>query len=702
MDAPHPNDGLSRGSRIGGNKERGASKRKKRLKKEAPREHDSTHVNDSDRHPTEDSNVEMNGFYDAQSHEPRSFSSNQGKRRRKTRNRDTDLDGGAALNSRPESPHQPSENSSDSGKGGTAVDKDDSEELGQSDNSGSEELMPAHYEPLSHQPLSGESEYSPDEAENSDSSASPSMKESILGGDDSGQQLRPKKRKSPADTQTETGFRPLKKAKGSFNRTYLDILNEDIEHAAAQYVPLGRETHDERISLPSSQIGSVAWTSMEKERFFEALGRLGRDDTPGIARRIRTKGEVEVRQYLRLLQDGLTRRRQQNELDPLELADFPAAVELSHECCEALDEVADSLALRQENFEQTTELHKHGADWLITQEKCKDASQDEAADGDLITSSVLNTPNWLQVSERLFMNGTSEESNWQSVDGDYPSIRQAALENFFSLALTLTKRLTLATIFFASSRIRAERGYNAAKQKKVRRKDVRAAALSVGLRTEKLPVLAGSARRLGLHVYEHPPKPSEQEDVRTAMPYNAVEYALGMSGHRNTSSIRDKVQRMELSSDEEAVSDRTPAHREFETDSADSDDDRPSDEGYEESEGENDGEDIEADADEILIYSAVDRPQTKRDREKVFRVIKAEREQEGYAEAVDAQATYQEERRMWEMLRREPRQPLVDPGLPPAGRRLKGSVDAVYSVGKDWRAHRKWLCEWEYRARVHG
>lgn len=704
MDGPHPNDGLSRGSRIGENNERGASKRKKRLKKEAASEHDSTHVNDRDSQPAEDSNAEMDDFYDAQSQELRSFSSNQGKRRRKARNRDTDSDDGAALNTRQESPHQPSEISSDSGKGGTAVDKDDSEELGQSDNSGSEELMLAHYEPPSHQISSGESEYSPDEAENSDSSASPSMKESILGGDDSGQELRPKKRKSPADAQTEAGFRPLKKAKGSFNRAYLDILNEDIEHAAAQYAPLGHVAQDERISLPSSQIGTVDWTSMEKERFFEALGRLGRDDTPGIARRIRTKGEVEVRQYLTLLQDGLTRRRQQNELDPLELADFPAAVELSHECCEALDEVADSLALRQENFEQTTEQHTHGADWLITQEKCKDASQDEAVDGDLTTSSVLNTPNWLQVSERLFMNGTSEESNWQSVDGDYPSLRHAALENFYSLALTLTKRLTLATIFFANSRIRAESGYNAAKQKKVRRRDVRAAALSLGLRAEKLPALAGSARRLGLHVYEHPPKPSEEEDVTTAMPYNAVEYALGMSGHRDISSIRNKVQQVELSSDEEAVSDRAPAHREFETDSADSDDDLPSDEGYEESEDEDEdeGEDIETEADEIILYSTVDQPQTKRDREKLFRKIKAEREQEGYAEAVDAQATYQEERRMWEMLRREPRQPLVDPGLPPAGRRLKGSVDAAYSVGKDWRAHTKWLSEWEYRARVHG
>lgn len=526
------------------------------------------------------------------------------------------------------------------------------------------------------------------------------MQGPILTRDNSGQPSSPRKRKSPAGAHGDSDFRPLKKAKGSFNRAYLAILNEDIEHAVAQYVPHGRETKDERMSLPSSQIGMVTWTSMEKERFFEALGRLGRDDTPGIARRVRTKGEIEVRQYLMLLQDGLAQRQRRNELDPLELADFPAAVELSHECCEALDEVADSLALRQENFEQTAEQHKHGADWLVTQEKCEDDARDEAVEGDLVPSSVLNAPRWLQMSERLFMNGTTEESNWQSIDGDYPSIRHATLNDFYSVALTLTRRLVTATMFIASSRIRVESGYNPDIKSEVRRKDVRAAALSLGLRTEKQQVLAGSARRLGLHVYEVPPKPSEEEDGATMMPYDAVEHALGMGGRRNMSRIRRQVQRIELSSDDEAPPRHAPAHREIETDSADSDDDPPSDEEYDESEDED--EDVRAEADEIMLYSTVDQPQTKRDRETLFRRIKAERQQESYADAVDAQATYQEERRMWEMLGRNPTQPLVDPGLPPAGRRLKVSVGAAYSVGKDWRAHTKVVSEWEYHSQLHG
>lgn len=524
------------------------------------------------------------------------------------------------------------------------------------------------------------------------------MHEPMLTDKDSEQQMRPRKRKSPEDAHTNIWFRPLKKAKTSFNRAYLDLLNVDIEHAVAQYIPIGREIKDERISLPSSQIGTVSWTSVEKEHFFEALGRLGRDDSPGIARRIRTKSDMEVRQYMRLLQDGLDQRRRQNELDPLELADFPAAVEISHECCEALDEAADSLALRQENLEQTNEQHKHGEEWLITQEKCKDAIQEEAMDGPLVPESGLNVQNWLKMSERLFMNGTSEDSNWQSVDGHFPSLRRDTLDDFYSIALTLTRRLVSATLYITNTRIRSESGYNPEVRDEVRSKDVRAAALSLGLMTEKQPVLARAARRLGLHIYEQPPKPSEEEDEMTMMPYDAVEHALGLDVRRNISNIRHKMQRMRVSSDEEYVSHDAPEHSEMDTGSVGSDRNYPSD-----GDDEEENEDVKADADEIMLYSAVDQPHTKRDRETLFRRIKAERQQEAYADTVDAQATYQEEKRMWEeVLGRSPPRDLVDPGLPPAGRRMKMSVGAGYSVGRDWRAHTKVASEWECRPRLHG
>ncbi|KAG8167520.1 hypothetical protein KVR01_003209 [Diaporthe batatas] len=705
MEAFQPNAGPSRRSKSGKSHERGASKRKKRHKKDGARAKKSTHNGDQDHREPEDQPAEVGRHSYGQSQEMGEIPNGQGERISMERDRDTDSDGGAALNSRPDSPggHQPFENHDDPAQGGTAVHADASEELDRRDTSDSEELLPAHHQPPpSHQVSPEESEYSSDEARNSDSQGSQSMHEPMLTDDDPAQRTRPRKRKSPEDAHSSTGFRPLKRAKTSFNRTYLDLLNEDIEHAVAQYVPHGRETKDLRISMPSSQIGTVTWTPMEKDRFFEALGRLGRDDSPGIARRIRTKSDLEVRQYLRLLQDGLEQRRRQNELDPLELADFPAAVEISHECCGALDEEADSLALRLENVEQTNEQHKHGEEWLITQEKCKDAIQDEAVDGPLAPESWLNTQNWLKMSERLFMNGASEDSNWQSVDGDFPSLRHSTLEDFYSVALTLTRRLVSAALYITNTRIRSERDYHPEVLAEVRQKDVRAAALSLGLMTEKNAVLARAARRLGLHIYEQPPKPSEEEDEATMMPYDAVEHALGLDVRRNISSIRHKIQRIGLSSDEEHVPQQpAPEHSDMalDTDPVGSDENYPSDGDDEEEQG----EEVRAEADEVMLYSAVDQPQTKRDRETLFRRIKAEREQEAYADAVDAQATYQEERRMWEeVLGRSPRQPLVDPGLPPGGRRMKVSVGAGYSVGKDWRAHTKVASEWESRSRLHG
>lgn len=704
MDALQLNGGKkSRSSRSGEGHERSNSKRKKRHKKDRARAHRSTRTDDHDHREPEDQAGEMGGHSDGRVHELGKVPNGQGERISIERDRDTDSDGGAALNSRPDSPrgHQSSENSNNPDKGGTVVYEDEAEEFDRRDTSESEELLPAHHQPPpSHQVSPEESEYSPDEAQSSDSPGSQPTHEPMLTDDDSGQQTRPRKRKSPEEAHANTNFRPLKKAKTSFNRPYLDLLNEDIEHAVAQYIPLGRETKDGRIGLPSSQIGMVSWTSVEKERFFEALGRLGRDDSPGIARRVRTKSDLEVRQYLRLLQDGLDQRRKQNELDPLELADFPAAVEISHECCEALDEAADSLALRQENVEQTNEQDKHGEDWLITQEKCKDAIQDKAVDGPLVPETGLNVQNWLKISERLFMNGTSEDSNWQSVDGNFPSIKRDTLEDFYSIALTLTRRLVSATLFITNSRIRSESGYNPEVRGDVRTKDVRAAALFLGLKTEKQPVLARAARRLGLHVYDQPPKPSEEEDEATMMPYDAVEHALGLDVRRNISSIRHKMQRIELSSEDEYTSHAAAPHSDTDTemDSEGSGENYPSD-----GDDEEENEDVKADADEIMLYSAVDQPQTKRDRETLFRRIQAEREQEAYADAVDAQATYQEERRMWEeVLGRSPPRPLVDPGLPRAGRRMKVSVGAGYSVGKDWKAHTKVASEWECRPRLHG
>lgn len=489
-----------------------------------------------------------------------------------------------------------------------------------------------------------------------------------------------------ADDNSE--IQPVKKTKKRINRAYLDVLNQDIEYAASQGCPADYERADGRAVLPASQIGLTLWSSMEKELFFEALGRLGRDDTAGIAERIRTKGEMEVRQYLKLLQDALSHRRQQNELDPLGLEDIPSAMEISDECCQALDEVADSIALKQERAECADEEHDCGPNWLVSHENYK-SLEAEAEEDTSKSAGVFRIKEWLSLSDRFFMNAPDAQGNWHTVDGQAPSIRLTTLDEFRSLVVTLTKRLVAASHYMAMTRIRSESGYNQEVRAFVRSKDVQAAALSLGMATQK-PPLTGCIKRLGLSVYESPPKPDEYSE-REPMSVSDVEAALGIDRLRNVSYIRRQLGRIALSDESSLLSDssvESAVESGQDSDGGSSADDN----GSEEVE-----EDIRAEADEAIFYSAVDPPQTKRDRQALYRRIKAEREQERYADAADAQESYQEEMKMWELLGQPPPEHFVDPGSPPAGRRVYLSVDAGYSVGKDWRAKTRATSEWEAR-----
>lgn len=572
---------------------------------------------------------------------------------------------------------------------------DAAEEVDFSNNkAGSRDELSNNQLPPSHQVPSEGSDYLPNDADDTASTTSQSGHERLSQGELATEDKQSRKRKSPMEgpdlgfTDDTTDFRPMKKAKGAVNRAYLDLLNEDIEHAASRYVPTDHDRFDERKALPASQVGMILWTPMEKERFFEALGRLGRDNTAGIAERVRTKGEMEIRQYLKLLQDGLARRRHQHELDPLELAEFPAAVELSQECCQALEDAADIIAMRQEHSENAAEERKHGFDRLVSQDKHKKPAEEETEDATFNAASVFRVPEWLSLSERFFMNAPVKEGNWQAVDGDTPSIRLTTLEDFYSLALTLTRRLVASSLYMATTRIRAERGYRPEVRTFVKDKDVQAALMSLGLATRK-PPLTGCVRRLGLSVYEEPPKPQEHDEVE-AVSYGAVEAELDIDRQTGSNQVRRQLERMALSSDESSVS----------SESAEQD--------GTESEGESEGngpavgvdseedEEVKAEANEAILYSAVDPPQTKRDRQALCRKIRAQRAQERYADKVDTQTSYREEVRMWDVLGKSRPISLVDPGSSsPSDRRRKLTVDAASA--RDWRAKTKVVSEWEAR-----
>lgn len=546
-----------------------------------------------------------------------------------------------------------------------------------------EDQLPPSYQRASRK---ASSDFSPEETD-SDESADSAIDES--DGNITGKKSRKRRLSPESGLQVEAStleFRPMKQTRGSFNRDYLDLLNEDIKHAASQYVPPNYVKIDGRSLLPPSQVGMTVWTAAEKEQFFEALGRLGRDNTEGIAQRIRTKSGMEVRQYMKLLQDALAHRQRQNLLDPLEMAHIPAALELSHDCCQALEAVADNIALKQDKFENRAEKRQRGPEWLVTKKtEARELPDEDAENATLNATSVFRTSEWLALSERFFMNAQTGEGNWRSVDGNTPSIRRTTLEDFQSLALTLTKRLVSASLYIAASRVRAERTFNPGVQDIVKEKDVHAAILSLGIAPRKLP-LTRTAQRLGLLIYKDPPKPDEN-DFREALDYEDVEDALGIDEELSFGRIGGHLERMAFSSDDSSTgSDISISMSDTGEDSADEDQSIDDD---------SDIEDIKAEAEEAIFYSTVDPPQTERDKEALFRRITAERILERYADAVDAQASFQEEKRMWEMLGRQPPQDFTDPGPPPSARRHKITVDAGYSVGKDWRANTEVMSEWE-------
>ncbi|KAI1823131.1 hypothetical protein F4861DRAFT_512018 [Xylaria intraflava] len=338
---------------------------------------------------------------------------------------------------------------------------------------------------------------------------------------------------------------PPKRVKSGFNAAYLNLLNQDIQDASAGLI------HDrENPELEHTQIGEVIWSAAEKNIFFAAVGRLGKDNVAGISARIGTKSEPEVRQYLILL--DLTKQRRSHEerraqclLPP---ADIPAAVEIGAECVAALEATAGELALRQEVHEEHVEKARWGSQWLITaslaqiledsfpdqqeedsrptlqprkgKRRLKDEKEQnenprltkanqEERDGfleELPFLQLFHVQNWLQLSDRVFMNSAMSDGNWHalSTTGEPPAIRATAFADFYGLALSITRRLVLAAMYMTESRIRTK-SLDATRRRsepRVRVEDVAAAVSSLGMENSRTAFWARCARRFQLNIVD--------------------------------------------------------------------------------------------------------------------------------------------------------------------------------------------------------
>ncbi|KAM0282696.1 hypothetical protein ACHAQH_002893 [Verticillium albo-atrum] len=490
-----------------------------------------------------------------------------------------------------------------------------------------------------------------------------------------------------------------KRYKASFNHAYMDLLNADIEDAANQLVL------EKRPTLKPIQAGMVIWTSLEKELFYEALARLGKDDLAGIASRVRTKNELEIRQYLKLLEDQSEQRQSDPHYrweDQLQKADYPAAAELSKACCDALEEVADDLSLRVERHEQKVEEKKWGEYWLIDTPIAKLIDEDGVVGHPLKFAELFSLQSWVRLPKRVFMNSPVEGDNWQDIDDEAPTIRATALEDFHGLTVAITRKLVTHSLYMAQSRIKAKQAVRPNIKHVVNLKDVEAALASTGMKRDLRLYWATCPKRLGLHVYDTGFEDGAGlggDDDEPPMSYEEVETQLmprpegppqlkprPMKPWKNTNVHTIDFDFSDTSSVLSQDVERAPSPSVSVSSGEE-------DEITEQVEDEELA--VRHEASEALLYTVNELPKTHRTQEAVEMRVRLDREHERYAEAVDKQASLEEENAMWAVVQQSPPEPLLKPEQAKAPTRSTMGLEEVHDSGLKWRKKLEYASEWE-------
>lgn len=468
--------------------------------------------------------------------------------------------------------------------------------------------------------------------------------------------------------------RQFKRQKGILNIDYLDLLNRDIEDASQRVC----FTHDdEETALYSTQIGLTYWSIPEKKLFFEAIARLGQSDLPGIASRIGTKSEIEVNHYLDVLRRARLLRQREVRRPAIEFPEIPAAIELSQQCCHALDEAADAISVRQERKEELREEGKWGECWEITPKIARRLDKGESITGsqDLHFKGLFNLHAWLRLSERIFMNSSIPSENWHYIDNSPPSMWATTFEDFHSLAVSITKRLVQTTLFLSMSRIRAKKELVPTTRDIVRAQDVEAAIASLGMKPNSHQFWSKCARRLRLEVQEEPPSKDEEcEGEGEPLSYEEIENLLSQNDDDVKPTLEPEFDEIVDSDEPEALS------SDFEDPPLLSDD-----ENYA----------VDREANEVLQFSAADFPETYRKKEVLKNRIITERRQEQYAEERDQYANWQAENVMWDLLQKKPLIELPKMQEPGPLQRSNMDVESVFPIGRDWRSKTRFRSEWE-------
>ncbi|PKX90672.1 uncharacterized protein P174DRAFT_270313 [Aspergillus novofumigatus IBT 16806] len=312
----------------------------------------------------------------------------------------------------------------------------------------------------------------------------------------------------------------------------VDAYSAEFAEAASNSVPstVSSENYN------PTQNGVAIWTSQEKEILFSMLDRKGKNGIAEIAQAIGSKSELEVQEHLKLLHRGLERQHvRDSHSRTIVLGEVPAALEISQECCKALDDYAELLSLEEQRAEDVVGRKLHQNVWIVDREIAEMVEEqlEERDETPLpgssvyVTAELFNINKWIRLSERFFMNagGPRLEDNWVNVAcaDETPSITADALADFYALAVSVTRRLVHSTLFFAMSRLRNMRETGNRKARIVRSRDVKTALNVLNMPQDRFDFWVGLARRCSLQVADLRHKKGWQSEL---MDYDEVEDIL--------------------------------------------------------------------------------------------------------------------------------------------------------------------------------
>ncbi|KAK4181858.1 hypothetical protein QBC36DRAFT_316732 [Triangularia setosa] len=486
-----------------------------------------------------------------------------------------------------------------------------------------------------------------------------------------------------------SSLRPLKRRKPPppFRPAYLELLNEDIVSASTKFVPPPPDFP----KFYPSQHGLTCWTETEKILFFEALARLGPSNPLAISQRLKTKSELEVSAYIALLKSS-------SGEEPIPISDIPAALELSPAICLALEDASDAVSTKQLTHEESIESQKWGSiHWLINIHNLDEVEREPHPK--MLFHPLFRLRAWLKLSERIFMNSTVEDYNYHTFlseegrrgraeEREKPGMRATALEDFYSLVVSLTRRLVATSIFMAEERIsQKKQSVQPDISNRIWKKDVKAALLSLNMpypaSRQRNKFWGEAARRLRLDVMDDEAASAVfPQDEEAPLPYSRVEEALGLGPASPTTAVAAQPEQPEVD-DEGSVYEATAT----EPEEGDGDNESEYSDVFDEYNSETAVEKraVLAEADEVIKYSALEYPTSKPARIRLKQRIRLERAQETYADKLDMWVSYKEERRLWELLGQKPPEGLLKVEEPekPAGSRGKLKTVAELIGGFD-------------------